>query len=293
MKYNSRLYKGSKDYKEIKNLIREIISIKGTPFHGGVGDFEFWASILSSKDELLKSKLYFNTEDKLIAFFWPADSSFDVFIHPNYQDVFSQIMAEYNPDLNVSKISCGVFAEECYKQKVLKENDFIASNRYSLHYEYNLQNFKAKPLDLDQNYKVTSLSSLKTIDSKIECYKSSFPEHKLKKSKYLSMMQGSSYNPEFDLILINQDKKVLSFATIWADSENSIGIFEPVATHKDFWGKGLAKIIMTAGLNKLKENNIRKAYLKTSHNNQAAKSLYEKLGFKEIAREYSWEKYFN
>lgn len=36
MKYNSKLYKNSKNYKEIKNLIREIISIRGTPFHGTV-----------------------------------------------------------------------------------------------------------------------------------------------------------------------------------------------------------------------------------------------------------------
>lgn len=105
------------------------------------------------------------------------------------------------------------------------------------------------------------------------------------------MMKCSSYNQEFDLVMINQNKKVISFATIWIDTKNSIGVFEPVGTHRDFRGQGLAKLIITAGIKKLKENFIKKAYLKTGHNNQAARALYKKLGFKEIARESSWEKY--
>ena len=292
MKYHSRLYKDRSDYKKIKELISEIISIKGTPFYGGVGDFEFWASILSNKNDLLKSKLYFNKEDKLVAFFWPADSSFDVFMHPNYQDIFSQIMTEYNPDSNISKISCGVFSDENFKQKVLKENDFKATNKYSIHYEYNIKKFKNDNLNLKQNYKILPLYSLDSIDSKIECYKACFPGHQLNKSNYISMMKCSSYNQEFDLVMSNQNKKVISFATIWIDTKNSIGVFEPVGTHRDFRGQGLAKLIITAGIKKLKENYIKKAYLKTGHNNHAARALYKKLGFKEIAREYSWEKYF-
>lgn len=293
MKYMSRLYQKSSDYEEIKNLIKEIISIKGTPFHGGVGDFEFWANILSEKDDLLKSRLYFNAEDKLVGFFWPADSSFDLFIHPNYQEVFSQILAEYQPDSNISKISCGAFSDNAYKQKILKENNFKALNQYSIHYEYNLSDFEIKPLDLDQNNKILSLSSLKTINSKIECYKGCFPDHQLSKDKYLSLMECSSYKPDFDLVLVNQDEKVLSFATIWLDTKNSIGVFEPIGTDKEVRGKGLAKLIMTAGLNKLKKNKIEKAYLKTGHKNYAAQTVYEKLGFKAIAREYSWERDLN
>lgn len=293
MKFSSRLYQNDRDYNKIKDLIKEIISIQGTPFYGSVGDFEFWVSILSEKDEIFNSKLYFNSAEKLIAFFWPSDSSFDVFIHPEYKEVFSQIMAESELKSNISKISCGVFNGEHFKEKVLLENEFKASNKYSIHYELNLHNYKSKSHEFHQKLKITALSNLEKINSKLECYKNCFPEHQPNKEKYISMMKCSSYNPEFDLVLINNDEKVLSFATIWVDTENSIGVFEPVGTHEDFRGQGLAKAIMTFALNKLKENNIKKAYLKTGHNNCAAQTVYQSLDFKAIAREYRWKKYLS
>jgi ribosomal protein S18 acetylase RimI-like enzyme len=60
---------------------------------------------------------------------------------------------------------------------------------------------------------------------------------------------------------------------------NGVGMFEPVATHPDFQGKGLAKAVMAEGLRRMKAAGIRRATLGFDPNNAAALGLYRSLGF--------------
>ena len=48
------------------------------------------------------------------------------------------------------------------------------------------------------------------------------------------------------------DGRGASACTIWFDPVNAVGLFEPVATHPDFQGKGLGKAVMAEGLRCMK-----------------------------------------
>lgn len=70
-----------------------------------------------------------------------------------------------------------------------------------------------------------------------------------------------------------------SACTIWFDEGNGVGLFEPVATHPDFQGKGLSKAVMAEGMRRMKAAGMKRAIVGFDPNNAAALALYTSMGF--------------
>ena len=60
---------------------------------------------------------------------------------------------------------------------------------------------------------------------------------------------------------------------------NGVGLFEPVATHPDFQGKGLGKAVMAEGLRRMKAAGMKRAQVGFDPTNVAALALYTSMGF--------------
>ena len=79
------------------------------------------------------------------------------------------------------------------------------------------------------------------------------------------------------------DGRGASACTIWLDPVNRIGLFEPVATHPDFQGRGLGKAVIAEGLRRLRAAGMDRAILGFDPDNTAARALYSSLGFSAVA----------
>ncbi len=66
------------------------------------------------------------------------------------------------------------------------------------------------------------------------------------------------------------DGRGASACTIWFDTVNAVGLFEPVATHPDFQGKGLGKAVMAEGMRRMKAAGMRRAVVGFDPNFAAA-----------------------
>ena len=96
---------------------------------------------------------------------------------------------------------------------------------------------------------------------------------------YAKFMASAVYDGEHDLIVCSPGGRGASACTIWLDKVNAVGLFEPVATHPDFQGKGLAKAVMAEGLLRMKAAGMRHAILGFDPDNVAARALYTAMGF--------------
>jgi mycothiol synthase len=92
-------------------------------------------------------------------------------------------------------------------------------------------------------------------------------------------MRSPVYDGARDLFVRSPDGRGASACTIWFDAVNGVGLFEPVATHPDFQGKGLGKAVMTEGLRRMKAAGMQRAVLGFVPNNVAARALYTSMGF--------------
>ena len=98
-------------------------------------------------------------------------------------------------------------------------------------------------------------------------------------AEYAKFIGSAVYDGERDLFVRSPDGRGASACGIWFDSINAIGLFEPVATHPDFQGRGLGKAVMAEGMRRMKAAGMRRAEVGFDPNNVAALALYTAMGF--------------
>jgi mycothiol synthase len=99
-------------------------------------------------------------------------------------------------------------------------------------------------------------------------------------AEYAQFIGSAVYDGARDLFVRSPDGRGAAACTIWFDPVNAVGLFEPVATHPDFQGKGLGKVVMAEGLRRMKAAGMRRAVVGFDPNNQAALALYTSMGFR-------------
>lgn len=87
------------------------------------------------------------------------------------------------------------------------------------------------------------------------------------------------YRPELDVVVVALDGALAAYALCWLDPTNHTGEFEPVGTHPQFRRQGLGKVVMQEGLRRLRHHGATTAYVTAIGTNQAARRLYESVGF--------------
>jgi mycothiol synthase len=75
------------------------------------------------------------------------------------------------------------------------------------------------------------------------------------------------------------DGIVLAFADVFLDRANAIGEFEPVGTRKQMQRRGLARAVLTRGLELMKQAGMQLAVVRTGADNPAAIAAYRSVGF--------------
>jgi mycothiol synthase len=99
-------------------------------------------------------------------------------------------------------------------------------------------------------------------------------------SEYAQFIGSAGYDGARDLFVRSPDGRGASACTIWYDAVNAVGLFEPVATHPDFQGRGLGKAVMAEGMRRMKAAGMRRAILGFDPNNAPARALYTSMGFR-------------
>jgi mycothiol synthase len=99
-------------------------------------------------------------------------------------------------------------------------------------------------------------------------------------AEYAKFIGSAVYQGERDLFVRSPDSQGASACTIWFDSVNAVGLFEPVGTHPDFQGKGLGKAVMAEGMRRMKAAGMRRAIVGFDPDNVAALALYTSMGFR-------------
>jgi GNAT superfamily N-acetyltransferase len=94
------------------------------------------------------------------------------------------------------------------------------------------------------------------------------------------LAECSIYRPDLDLCAYAPDGEVAGYCLFWADPVTGVGLVEPMRTEDQFQGKGLARHVLTAGLNRLAAVGCRQLKVSYMAGNDAARRLYLGAGFR-------------
>ena len=91
------------------------------------------------------------------------------------------------------------------------------------------------------------------------------------------LRQCSLYDPTLDLAVEDVDGTVAGYALFWFDPATLVGLLEPMRVAADYQRRGLARTLLTHGLDRLARKGARR--LKVGFESEAARDLYLSAGF--------------
>ena len=102
--------------------------------------------------------------------------------------------------------------------------------------------------------------------------------------------QCSLYDPRLDLAIEAGGGRVAGYALFWFDPVTEVGLVEPMRVEDEFQRRGLARALLTEGLDRLAKRGAQR--LKVGYGTEAARRLYTGAGFRvtSTSRLYSWRK---
>src|SRR5437870_1301420 len=92
------------------------------------------------------------------------------------------------------------------------------------------------------------------------------------------LRQCSLYDPALDLAVEAADGSTAGYALFWFDPVTEVGLVEPMRVEDAYQRRGLARAMLTAGLNRLAERGARR--LKVGYGTDVARGLYVGAGFR-------------
>jgi ribosomal protein S18 acetylase RimI-like enzyme len=107
---------------------------------------------------------------------------------------------------------------------------------------------------------------------------------------YGRLLASPCYDPALDILAETEDGRLVAGCIGWADEASGVGTFEPVGTHVDFRGQGLARAVNVEGLRRLRARGMRWGRVSTAHFNAPAIATYLSCGFEIVDRMALWTK---
>jgi predicted N-acetyltransferase YhbS len=101
------------------------------------------------------------------------------------------------------------------------------------------------------------------------------------------LSQCSLYDPELDLAVETGDGQVVGYSLYWYDPVTKVGLVEPVRVEDEYHRRGLARAMLTAGIDRLVMKGAER--VKISFGAEAAAALYQGVGFQRTSTDTFYE----
>lgn len=102
------------------------------------------------------------------------------------------------------------------------------------------------------------------------------------------LRQTSLYRPDLDLVVLDERDDPAAHGLFWFDPVTATGVVEPMRTANEHRQRGLARHILTSGLDLLAGAGAQRISIGYGPDNPASGPLYRSVGFEPCGRTDSW-----
>jgi len=107
---------------------------------------------------------------------------------------------------------------------------------------------------------------------------------------YALFMRLPCYQRELDVVTVTPGGTIAAYVTGWSDPLNRIGDFGPVGARPAYRRQGLTRAALLESLKRMKTQGMERVCVSTGIANEAARNLYESVGFRIVNRYLDYAK---
>jgi ribosomal protein S18 acetylase RimI-like enzyme len=312
MSVKSRQYGGEEDYQRIRELLVRCYAINQTMHCWGLERLDWWRYNVQANAEPDDERnwegevrLWETGRGELVGVahpeggFGPVQNDRDVFleIHPHYRHLEDEMLAWAEADHAARRprdrrdwrLNTTVYGYD------RRRADLLARRGYR---HLGLAGYKRRcaldrPIPAGQlppGYIVRSVA-----DHEMEAWaavvNAAFGNRHNTVARCRSWLSAPTNRRDLNLVAVASDGTFASFAIVWLDEANRIGMFEPVGTHPVHRRRGLATAVLCEGLRRLHALGATVAYVGCG-TGAAVTRLYQGVGFTDYDEEHHWRKEF-
>ena len=294
MSYRKRNYIFDKDLHSAQRFLWEIFKLSGKNYtwvptrlenerHGPCGDEE-----PREDDSKLRIWEYLDGDETSIAAVTILEPSgvFWMNIHPNHEELIRKILPAIEEQKRQTckdgngEIKIGIPVPVGFKSRIeyLEEFGFEDGGLC----EHN----QVRPLDLPppefqppDGYIVRHVNLPEDFELYSEVVNTVFPHCNMTEKLAILYTEAGFYNDELDLVVEAPDGSFASFVTVRIDPLTKMAELEPVGTHPDHRGKGLAKAVCGESIRRVLKYNPTCIVILGAASTEGAAKLYSSLGF--------------
>lgn len=276
-------------------MMRVLVEGRRASPHSGyihTGDLAWWHSYLLRRyrwDEI--AYLWMTGDSRTLA--WslisPHYGAFDLFILPSeregpHVDVMLDWTIARATDYaqqytHATVCTMWVFEDDRVWIDHLEKRAFTRDPEYALYYMIHALDDLPAPTVPDGV--VLRHTTAADCASRAEAHRAAFGSRYMTGDAYRQVMQAPGYTPDLDVIAVAPGERVAAFALGWYDAHNRVGELEPVGTHADFRGRGLAKAVVGEALRRFQARDAQHVIVYVESDNHAAQALYRAAGFQQ------------
>ncbi len=96
------------------------------------------------------------------------------------------------------------------------------------------------------------------------------------------LQETSLYRSDLDLVIVDENGETAAFCIFWNDPGSETGVVEPMRTHDEHQKRGLARHLLTAGVDLLAAAGAKRISIGYEPDNPASGHLYRSVGFEPV-----------
>jgi ribosomal protein S18 acetylase RimI-like enzyme len=99
-----------------------------------------------------------------------------------------------------------------------------------------------------------------------------------------------SYSLDWDLLVVSPEGRQVAACLVWIDSRNHLAEIDPLGTHPDYRGRGLARALVLESFRRMRASGMRYAYIASEYYGNVVNHLYASLQPIETYQGHHWIK---
>lgn len=300
---HSRAYVGSDDFWRVRKLLIETYPITPTGFNWEIRRWDGWHCHRSDADRLDVATLVhlWETEAGKLVGVAHSEGWGDLWLelHPDYRHLEAEMLAWGEEHLSIPaedgetrRIETFVYDYDVARIRLVQTRGYEQTPDGSVLRRLRFGNRTLPSVEFPPGYlmRPTRADDIGECERMAALLNAAFQRDFHTSREYQNFVtQSPSFRHSLNLVAEAPDGSFAAHAGFTFDADNLFGTVEPVCTHPEHQRKGLARVLITAGLHQLQALGATDAYVGTG-DGMAANWLYEACGFTEVYHGSMWRK---